>query len=75
MTGIVSNLIINKKYGFISGDNGQEYFFHMADSPESWETIVSKFTELGGNKVKVYFEAAKTPKGPRAKNVSILDSD
>lgn len=74
MTGVVSNLIVNKKYGFISGDNGQEYFFHMLDSPESWGTIVNQFTEKGGNKVKVYFDAAKTPKGPRAKNVSILEA-
>lgn len=73
MTGIVSNVIVTKKYGFISGDNGQEYFFHALDAEGWWDGIVSAFSKVGGGKVKVDFEAVKTPKGPRAKNVALID--
>ena len=73
MTGIVSNMILTKKFGFISGENGQEYFFHMTDVPFDWNDIVALFSKNGGGKVKVEFEAVKTPKGPRAKNVSLMN--
>lgn len=72
MTGTVSNLITTKKYGFISGANGQEYFFHMEDVPTDWAKICDRFLTDGGGKINVSFEAAKTGKGPRAKNVVII---
>lgn len=72
MTGTVSNILEAKKFGFISGENGQEYFFHMADT-EDWDKVSSEFSKNGGGKIKVSFDPIKTPKGPRAKNVSIVE--
>jgi len=72
MVGVVSNVVSSKKFGFISGENGQEYFFHMTDMMSDWSTLVLDFYRIGGGKIKVEFEALKTPKGPRAKNVKIV---
>lgn len=71
MTGRISNIVVMKKYGFISGENGQEYFFHMTDVVSNWDELVSDFQQSGGGKVKVSFDTLKTPKGPRAQNVSV----
>lgn len=71
MTGVVSNLLPGKGYGFITGDNGQEYFFHSTET-EGWNEIVRAFTNLGGGKLKVTFVPQKSNKGPRATNVTLL---
>lgn len=73
MSGTVSNLVLTKKFGFITAENGQEYFFHMSDLTGSWDELASAFGKNGGGKIKVSFEATKTPKGPRAKAVSIIE--
>jgi len=73
MIGTVSNIISKKMFGFISGDNGQEYFFHKEETVSNWNELVADFFILGGGKIKVCFEPMKTPKGPRAKNVSVIE--
>lgn len=73
MVGTISNLLSAKKFGFIAGENGQEYFFHLADVLSEWTDIVDQFESLGGAKIKVTFEPIKTPKGPRAKNVMLFE--
>lgn len=73
MVGSVSNIISIRKFGFISGENGQEYFFHMTDMDSDWDELLFDFSRAGGGKVKVTFEPVKTPKGPRAKNVSVIE--
>lgn len=73
MTGKVSNMVFVKSYGFISAENGQEYFFHKADTISNWDELVSDFTQGGGGKIKVTFDAIKTPKGPRAANVRVVE--
>jgi cold shock CspA family protein len=74
MNGVISNMIPTKKFGFISGDNGQEYFFHYSEVLVDWDLLLNYFTKNGGGKVKVTFEAVKTPKGPRARNVTLAES-
>lgn len=71
MTGTVSNLIIAKGFGFIRGENGQEYFFHRDDLKNNWENFCSKWNDPGVAQINVSFEARSTPKGPRADNVRI----
>lgn len=71
MTGTVSNVIPLKQYGFISGENGQEYFFHKEDTLGYWKEIVDKFS--GAGNIRVSFDANKTAKGPRASNVKLLE--
>lgn len=73
MRGSVSNVVVNKKFGFISAENGLEYFFHKEDTVSDWDELVSDFSQSGGGKVKVEFRADKTPKGPRARNVAVIE--
>ena len=73
MVGTISNLIVDKRFGFISGGNGQEYFFHESDTEDCWETLVTEFRAQGGGKVQTTFEPEKTPKGPRARNVTYFE--
>jgi cold shock CspA family protein len=75
MTGTVSNIIAAKKFGFISGDNGQEYFFHREETLSNWDELVSDFSQAGAGKIKVTFEPVKTPKGPRAKDVTVFEAE
>jgi len=73
MTGTVSNIISKKMFGFISGENGQEYFFHREEMVSSWDELNADFFISGGGKIKVAFEPMKTPKGPRAKDVTVIE--
>jgi cold shock CspA family protein len=72
MFGTVSNVISAKGFGFISGENGQEYFFHQTETVD-WDVLCSTFANFGGGKIRVFFEPSKTPKGPRASKVTIVD--
>lgn len=75
MNGTVSNVIPAKQYGFITGDDGNEYFFHKDEITCNWRDLADAFSLAGGGKIKVAFDAAKTPKGPRARSVSIIDAE
>ena len=76
MVGTVSNIVKDKGFGFIMGDNGQEYFFHMSEVPDSgWIDIETEFFNKGKGAVKVTFEPVKTPKGPRAKGVVLFQPE
>lgn len=72
MTGTISNILSSKKFGFISSENGQEYFFHMSEAPD-WDMLVIRFYENGAGKINVIFNPVKTPKGPRAVDVRIVE--
>ena len=72
MNGTVSNVLSSKGFGFITGENGQEYFFHMSETLD-WHTLVQEFKTSGGGKIKVTFEPTKSPKGPRAGNIEIVE--
>lgn len=39
MTGTIKRLFTNRPYGFISGDNGEDYFFHESE-------VVTDATEI-----------------------------
>ncbi len=73
MTGTVSNVIVIKQFGFITSDNGQEYFFHREDTLSDWNELVFDFHKGGAGKIKVSFEPGKTPKGLRARNVTVIE--
>lgn len=68
MNGTVSNLLIKKSFGFIRGENGQEYFFHRDDT-RNWDKVHSDWENPSVDKLKVTFNPISTPKGPRAKDV------
>lgn len=63
MIGTVKRVVSERGFGFITGEDGQEYFFHrtgLADSL-SFETLTPK--------QRVSFEVQSSDKGPRASQV------
>ena len=62
MTGTIRTLRVDKGFGFIKDDKGQEYFFHQ--SAIQGEGIAAL---REGDSVE--FEVGEGPKGPRAENV------
>ncbi|MET0787318.1 MAG: cold shock domain-containing protein [Paenisporosarcina sp.] len=74
MVGFVSNVIADRRFGFIAADNGQEYFFHESNCESDWNEIAADFARLGRGKVQVTFEPTKTAKGPRADAVTIFET-
>lgn len=63
MSGKVKRLIREKGFGFVEGQDGQEYFFHQS------ACVGTRFDDLREGQT-VTFEKGQGPKGPRAENVS-----
>jgi len=63
MEGTVKWFNTKKGYGFIAGDDGEEYFVHF--------TAVPRGTFLREND-KVSFEPAESERGKQAKDVKLL---
>ena len=62
MTGTIKRLVKDKGFGFIASE-GSEYFFHRSSLVDTnWDDLRE------GESVK--FDVEKSPKGPRANNVS-----
>jgi CspA family cold shock protein len=62
--GTVKKVVGDRGFGFITAEDGKEYFFHRGGlvAPLAFESLV------GGEKVS--FEVETTPKGPRASQVT-----
>ena len=63
MEGSVKWFNRSKGYGFITGDDGKEYFVHSSALAEG--------TFIREND-RVSFEPAESERGPQAKNVTLL---
>jgi CspA family cold shock protein len=61
-TGTIKKLVQDRGFGFITADDGKEYFFHRSG--------VQDFDALRGNE-KVEFDIESSPKGPRANRVRV----
>ena len=63
-TGTIKKVIADRGFGFISAEDGKEYFFHRGalQAPMEFDRLV------GGEKVT--FDIEQSPKGPRANRVS-----
>jgi len=59
-TGKVKRFDVQKRYGFITQENGRDIFFHQKD-------VVEHRVLRAGQSVE--FEIVQTPKGPKAVNV------
>jgi CspA family cold shock protein len=62
-TGTMKKIISDRGFGFITGEDGKDYFFHRDGLDRSLE-----FDRLVGGE-KVNFEIESSPRGPRAVNV------
>jgi cold shock protein len=62
-TGQIKKLVRDRGFGFITGDDGQEYFFHRGGLDTSLD-----FDALAGNE-RVTFEVERSDRGPRARQV------
>jgi CspA family cold shock protein len=67
-TGTVKKVISDRGFGFISAEDGKEYFFHRNSLQASLD-----FDRLSGGE-KVDFEIEASPKGPRATNVRAAEA-
>ena len=65
-TGTIKRLVSDRGFGFIAGTDGTEYFFHR--------NSVENFDALRGDE-SVTFEVEDSPKGPRANQVRLSDSN
>jgi CspA family cold shock protein len=62
-TGTIKKVVADRGFGFITGEDGKDYFFHR----DSLQSPLS-FDRLNGG-VTVAFDVQSGPKGPRAANV------
>jgi cold shock protein len=62
-SGQIKKLVSDRGFGFITGDDGQEYFFHRSGMSGNFDAL------RGGEKVT--FEIERSPKGPRAARVEV----
>jgi len=63
VTGTVKKVVADRGFGFITAEDGQEYFFHRSalDSSLSFEQLTAD--------ERVSFEVERSDKGPRANQV------
>lgn len=61
--GTIKKLISDRGFGFITADDGKDYFFHRDGVAASLD-----FDRLTGGE-KVTFDVESSPRGPRATNV------
>ena len=62
-TGTVKKVVAERGFGFITAEDGKDYFFHRSALAATLD-----FDRLEGGE-KVEFEVEQDPKGARAKNV------
>ena len=62
-TGTIKKLVSDRGFGFITAEDGKDYFFHRDGLTGSLD-----FDRLTGGE-KVQFEIEPSPKGARAKNI------
>ena len=67
-TGTIKKVVSDRGFGFITADDGKEYFFHRNSLDSSLD-----FDRLTGGE-KVEFGIEQSPKGPRASNVRALST-
>ncbi|MEO7663741.1 MAG: cold shock domain-containing protein [Candidatus Limnocylindrales bacterium] len=67
-TGTIKKVVADRGFGFITAEDGKDYFFHR----DSIQSPLS-FDRLNGGEA-VSFDVQSSPKGPRAANVREADA-
>ena len=65
--GTIKKLVSDRGFGFITADNGKDYFFHRDGLSDSID-----FDRLVGGE-NVTFDVESNPRGPRATNVKAAE--
>ena len=65
-TGTIKKVVSDRGFGFITAEDGKDYFFHRDGLTPSLQ-----FDRLMGGE-KVEFDVEQSPKGARAKNVQAV---
>ena len=70
MHGIVAEIVVDRGFGFIDGDDGQRYFFHRnaLDGTDFGDLGAGTAVEFG---VQAYGEGDEPGEHPRAVNVRL----
>jgi CspA family cold shock protein len=68
-TGTIKKVISDRGFGFITAEDGKDYFFHRDGLQASLD-----FDRLVGGE-RVEFDVQQSPKGPRAINVRDLSGE
>jgi cold shock protein len=63
-TGTIKKVVADRGFGFITAEDGKDYFFHRDGLDSSLD-----FDRLAGGE-KVSFEVEASPRGPRATKVT-----
>jgi cold shock protein len=63
-TGTIKKVVSDRGFGFITAEDGKDYFFHRDGLDSSLD-----FDRLAGGE-KVTFEVEASPRGPRATKVT-----
>ena len=63
--GTIKKIVPDRGFGFISGEDGKEYFFHRTGLDSS-----INFDSLAGGE-RVSFEIEASQKGPRANRIKL----
>ena len=63
-TGTVKKVVPERGFGFITAEDGKDYFFHRNELDSTLD-----FDRLNGGE-RVSFDVQQSPKGPRATRVS-----
>lgn len=71
MDGTVVRLMSDKRFGFIRGEDGKDYFFHTSDFNGFFDDLITDFEER--KKIAVTFDSVPSEKGLRAGNVNRVD--
>lgn len=62
--------ITDKGFGFITGEDGTEYFCHKSAFRGKWFTLMDEVKR--GKTIKVEFKKGDDRKGPRAEEVRLV---
>ncbi len=60
-TGTIKKIVSDRGFGFITAEDGNDYFFHRSGTESDFDRLDAGIT--------VSFDTEPSPKGPRAKNV------
>jgi cold shock CspA family protein len=71
MRGTIKRIMDEKRFGFIQGEDGKEYFFHSSEFQGYYDDLVEDVKKK--QRVPVEFAVMASPKGPRAGNVIRTD--